>query len=256
MEKNIYPEKDELVITTVKEVKNFGAFVSLDEYYNKEGFIHITEVASGWIKYIGDHVREGQKIVCKVLEVDINKKYIDLSLKQVNEHQRREKIQQWKNDQKARKLLEFVSKELNKNIEECYDEFAYTLIEDFGTLYNAFEQASLNENILKEKKYKGEWVSKFIKVAKENIMPSRVVVKGIIELSSQKSDGIVHIKNVLSGIESKNANISLQYIGSPKYRIVVSAPTYKIAEEELKRIVDKIIKGISPYGKGEFIRGD
>src|SRR5207249_3402763 len=81
--------------------KNFGAFVTLDEYENKEGFIHIAEVSSGWIKYIRDYVREGQKVVCKVLKVDTEKGHIDLSLKAVNEHQRREKIQEWKNEQKA-----------------------------------------------------------------------------------------------------------------------------------------------------------
>ena len=88
-----FPEEGELVVVTVKTVKNFGAFGILDEYDGKEGFIHITDVASGWVKYIRDHVKESQKIVCKVLRVDEQKSHIDLSLKQVNEHQKREKIQ-------------------------------------------------------------------------------------------------------------------------------------------------------------------
>ena len=96
-----FPEEGELIIGTVQTVKNYGAFVILDEYENKEGFIHITEVATGWIKYIRDYIRERQKVVCKVLRVDKSKGHVDLSLKQVNEHQRREKIQDWKNEQKA-----------------------------------------------------------------------------------------------------------------------------------------------------------
>ena len=89
-----YPEVGEFVIVTVKTVKPYGAFVTLDEYDNKEGFIHIGEIAAGWIKYIRDYVREGQKLVCKVLRVDPGRGHIDLSLKRVNEHQRREKIQE------------------------------------------------------------------------------------------------------------------------------------------------------------------
>jgi len=100
-----WPDEGELVVCTVSNVKNFGAFVTLDEYESKEGFIHIAEVSSGWIKYIRDYVREGQKVVCKVLKVDKEKGHIDLSLKAVNEHQRREKIQEWKNEQKAENLL-------------------------------------------------------------------------------------------------------------------------------------------------------
>jgi hypothetical protein len=41
-----------------------------DEYENIEGLIPISEIATGWIKYIRDHIREGQKVVCKVLHVD------------------------------------------------------------------------------------------------------------------------------------------------------------------------------------------
>jgi translation initiation factor 2 subunit 1 len=61
-----FPEEGELVVCTVQNVKNFGAFVTLDEYGNKEGFIHVRDVATGWVKYIRDYVREGQKIVTKV----------------------------------------------------------------------------------------------------------------------------------------------------------------------------------------------
>ncbi len=84
-----FPENGELVVCTVTSVKNFGAFVTLDEYDNKEGFVHVRDVASGWVKYIRDFIREGQKIVCKVLGVDSSKGHIDLSLKSVNEHQKR-----------------------------------------------------------------------------------------------------------------------------------------------------------------------
>src|SRR5207302_7807512 len=80
-----WPDEGELVVCTVANVKNFGAFVTLDEYESKEGFIHIAEVSSGWIKYIRDYVREGQKVVCKVLKVDQEKGHIDLSLKAVKD---------------------------------------------------------------------------------------------------------------------------------------------------------------------------
>src|SRR3989449_524132 len=135
-----WPDEGELVVCTVTNVKNFGAFVTLDEYENKEGFIHIAEVSSGWIKYIRDYVREGQKVVCKVLKVDPDKGHIDLSLKAVNEHQRREKIQEWKNEQKAENLLGIVATRLGKPVEACWEEFGYALLDSFGSLYRAFEE--------------------------------------------------------------------------------------------------------------------
>ena len=74
-----FPENGELVVCSVTNVKNFGAFVTLDEYDGKEGFIHVRDIASGWVKYVRDFIREGQKVVCKVLGVDSQKGHIDLS---------------------------------------------------------------------------------------------------------------------------------------------------------------------------------
>lgn len=253
-----FPEESELVVCTVSKVKNFGAFVLLDEYKMKEGFIHIAEVASGWIKYIRDYVREGQKIVCKVLRVDSAKGHIDLSLKQVNEHQRREKIQEWKNEQKAEKLMEIAGKRIKMSVDECYKEFGYDLTDSYGTLYRAFEECAINDEVLKGNGFKGDWIEEFIKVAQENVTPPFVNISGFLELTCPAPDGIVHIKEALMKAEkSEEADIALQYVGAPKYRIIVSAPDYKIAEEELKNAYEKVIDYIESHGgEGKFHRKD
>jgi len=81
---------------TVTKVFNQGAFMRLDEYGGEEGMVHVSEVASGWIKNIRDYVREGQKVVCKVLAVDPKRKHIDLSIRRVKDSERRWKVQQLK----------------------------------------------------------------------------------------------------------------------------------------------------------------
>ncbi|UCH89436.1 MAG: translation initiation factor IF-2 subunit alpha [Thermoplasmata archaeon] len=251
-----YPEEGELVVCSVRIVKNFGAFVTLDEYGDKEGFIHIAEVTTGWVKYIRDYVREGQKIVCKVLRVNPHKGHIDLSLRLVNEHQRREKIQEWKNEQKAEKLFEIVATKINKDVEICYKEFGVDLMDKFGSMYMVFEQCAINPNVLNENSYSGEWVEHFTQIATENIVPPFVNIKGYLELTCPLSDGVNHIKNSLLEIEKENdVIIKVQYVGAPKYRILVQAPNYKIAEEEMKNAVEKAIKSIEGCnGTGSFSR--
>lgn len=251
-----YPEEGELVVCSVRTVKNFGAFVTLDEYDNKEGFIHIAEVTTGWVKYIRDYVREGQKIVCKVMRVNPNKGHIDLSLRLVNEHQRREKIQEWKNEQKAEKLFELVAQKLGKEIEVCYKDFGLDLMDRFGSMYSAFEQCSINNIILKENDFTGDWVEHFTQIATENIVPPFVNIKGYLELTCPLPDGVIHLKNSLKAIEKDNdVKIKIQYVGAPKYRILVQAPNYKIAEEEMKSAVDVAINSIKEFnGSGSFSR--
>jgi translation initiation factor 2 subunit 1 len=251
-----FPEESELVVCTVQSVKNFGAFVSLDEYDGKEGFIHIRDVATGWVKYIRDYVREGQKIVCKVLGVDSSKGHIDLSLKSVNEHQKREKIQQWKNENKADKLIEIVAERLGVKKDEAYEQFGDELLEKFGTLFGAFETVATHPASLEEEGFEGDWTKIFIEVAKENVTPSYVQIDGYMEMTCFTPDGVEKIKDALiAGIVSSKEQVKIQYIGAPKYRVVVAAPDYKTAEEEMKTVTGHIISTLQAGGgKAAFHR--
>ncbi|MEM0493281.1 MAG: translation initiation factor IF-2 subunit alpha [Candidatus Thermoplasmatota archaeon] len=258
MEKREYPSEGELVVGTVTTVQNFGAFVALEEYPGKEGFIHISEIATGWIKRIRNHVREQQKVVCKVLSVAPEKKHIDLSLKRVNDHQRREKIQEWKNKQRASKLFEMVAKKLGKTVEQCYKEFGDKLIDKYGSLYAAFEECSYDPNTLKNDGFKGEWLSIFETIAKENIVVPFVEIKGMIHMVCWLPDAIDHIKNALLEAEKgeyEDVTISITYVSAPRYMITVKAPDYKIAEDQMKKAVEKASAYIKKHnGACEFQR--
>jgi translation initiation factor 2 subunit 1 len=258
MIKKEFPEEGELVVGTVIKVQNFGAFVTLDEYPGKEGFIHIAEIATGWIKRIRNHIKEKQKVVCKVLHVDMTKQHVDLSLKRVNEHQRRDKIQEWKNKGKSEKLLEMVAKKIGKSKEQCYKDFAEDLIKKYGTLYTAFEEAAYDIDTLKKDGYKNSWIDTFEEIAKSNITIPFVNIKGYIDVKSWLPDGVKHIRDAFilaENSEYEDVEIKIKYVGAPHYMITVKAPDYKIAEDELKKAVEKIQNNIKQFkGECEFHR--
>lgn len=244
-----FPEEGDLVVCTVKSVRNFGAFVELEEYPGKEGFIHVAEIATGWVKRMSDYVREGQRIVCKVMNVDPSKGHIDLSLKKVNAHQKREKIQDWKNEQKAAKLIEIVAEKLGITVEEFRSNYSQKIIDEFGGHYTAFEVAA-EEGAL-PKSFKGQWVDDFVQVAKDNVTVSTAKVDGIIEIICPGGDGIIHIKKalLLAQAEGKEGEVvKIQYVGAPNYRIVVTAAEFKVAEELIRKAADRTIKEIQKYG--------
>ncbi|MDR0508788.1 MAG: translation initiation factor IF-2 subunit alpha [Candidatus Methanoplasma sp.] len=244
-----FPENGELVVCTVTSVKNFGAFVTLDEYEGKEGFVHVRDVATGWVKYIRDFIREGQKIVCKVLGVDSSKGHIDLSLKSVNDHQKREKIQQWKNENKAEKLLEIIAERISIPVNDAYELFAYDLLETYETLYEAFESAVAYPDDFTEE-FSGDWVETFMEVAKENVTPPFVEIDCVLEMTSSAPNGVELIKKALNaGLKAADgANAVITSIGSPKYRVVVTASEYKDAEDIMKRVTAKAMSEFTAAG--------
>jgi translation initiation factor 2 subunit 1 len=258
MIKKEYPDEGELIVGTVIKVQNFGAFVSLDEYPGREGFIHIAEVATGWVKRIRNHIKEKQKVVCKVMGIDRSKDHVDLSLKRVNEHQKRDKIQEWKNNQKAKKLLEMVAKKLGKSIDQCYDEFGKDLIKKYGTLYAGFEEAVYDLDNLKKDGLTDNFLEAIAAVANENITIPFVEITGHISVNCWLPDGIKHIRDSFSKAEEseyEDVDIQVKYIGAPQYLITVKAPDYKIAEDQLKKAVSKIEGEIKNHNGGfEFHR--
>lgn len=250
MIKKEYPDEGEFVVGTVTKVQNYGAFVTLDEYQNREGFVHIAEIASGWVKRIRNHIKEKQKVVCKVMSVDPSKGHVDLSLKRVNEHQKREKIKEWKNNKKAARLFEMLADQINKTIDECWDEFGSDLVQQYGSLYAAFEEAAYDPETLENDGFTGEWVEELNQIAKDNIAIQFVDIKAYLDIKSWESNGIQLIKNALQhGEESEYDDVDIQvhYIGAPHYSITVQAPDYKIAEEELKKSVDRIEEIITSH---------
>ncbi len=250
-----FPEHGELVVCTVKNVKNFGAFVTLDEYDDKEGFVHVRDVATGWVKYIRDYIREGQKIVCKVLGVDSSKGHIDLSLKSVNEHQKREKIQQWKNEKKAEKLVEIIAERMNISVDEAYDMFGNDLLDVYETLYGAFEAVVADpEDFLEE--FSGDWTDTFIEVAKENVVPPSVQIDGILEMTSSAPDGMELVKHALmAGIEAADgADVEITCVGCPKYRVVVNAAEYKEAEEIMRNVSTAAVNDLVSNGGSAVLK--
>lgn len=246
------PEVGDLVVVTITKVERFGAEARLDEFPKVNGFIHIAEVATGWVKYIRDHLREGQKTVCKVLQVDSRKGTADLSLKRVNEHQKREKISEWKDDQKAVKLMELVATSLKKTPEECMKEFGNNLVETYGSLYSAFEEASSEEESFMPGS-KGKWKSAFIKIAKSNVVSPFVKIGGIIEAYSLSPKGILNIKECLNIGDIPDAKVT--YAGAPRYLLKIRDKDYKVAEETLKNILQNISDNCKSKGVAfEFTR--
>jgi translation initiation factor 2 subunit 1 len=251
-----YPEEGELVIGTVTSIRNFGAFVTLDEFAKREAFIHLSEVAAGWVKYIRDHVREGQKIVARVLRVDPQKGQIDLSLKRINDHQRREKVQAWKNEQRALRLAGQVATALGKPTDDAVAVFGPTLVERYGSLFAAFEVASADPKRFQTENEKAPWVSAFLKVARENIVPPRVTVLGTLEIKDLQADGVGHVRAALLAAEKVDPeSVEVQYVGAPRYRLRVQAGQYKQAEETLKKATEAALRSIkSSGGDGSFLR--
>ncbi|MCW3996726.1 MAG: translation initiation factor IF-2 subunit alpha [Candidatus Bathyarchaeota archaeon] len=252
-----WPEVGDLVIATIETVTDYGAYAKLDEY-EKRGLLHVSEISSSWIRNIRDFVREGQKVVLKVLRVDLEKGHIDLSLRRVTKRERIEKILSWKKERKAESLLRGVAEKLGLSSEEVYQK-AGALIEEKLGLYEGFEKAAIEgPEALTEIGVPADFAKTFAEVAKERIHVKMVNVKGVLEIRVAKPNGVKIIKeafNKAKAEKTKNANVTFYVIAAPKYSVEVQAENYKRAEEVLQKTAQAVVTYITKAGgTGNFRR--
>ncbi|MDY0214013.1 MAG: S1 RNA-binding domain-containing protein [Bacilli bacterium] len=67
---------------TVRNIMDFGMFVDINVH--QDGLVHISEISNTYIRDISMHYAINDVVKVKVISVDVSKKRIGLSLKQVN----------------------------------------------------------------------------------------------------------------------------------------------------------------------------
>ncbi|MCP8323451.1 MAG: translation initiation factor IF-2 subunit alpha [Candidatus Methylarchaceae archaeon HK02M2] len=250
----LLPEEGELVLATVKNITSHGAYVTLDEYGDMDGFLHISEIRTGWVRHIERYVGVGQKKILKVIRISKTRKEVDLSLRQVSGEERREKLIAIKRDEKANSTLQLVERKLDLD-EKTSSMYKELLIGEFETLYDAVEQISKKGiNILKKLDLPEDYSSTLEAIAKEKIIVPTVKIHGLMELRSNLPDGIEIIKSALLDVENLDAEdtkVKIRYLGAPRYRIDVEAENYKIAEKALQTSIEKVNATVEKK-KGSF----
>ena len=240
------PEVGEIVIATIKKTGDHGAYVSLDEYDNIQGFLHISEIAPGWVRKVTKYFKEGDKKVLLVKKIQAKRAEIDLSLKQISKEQRKKKLLDVKRFEKEQGILKNIQDKVKLSSEEV-DDLEEKLLSKYKSIYDAIiEIGTKNINVIDDLEI-SEKIKKTIDELSKKIKLPSVEIRGILEMTNNKSNGIEIIRKILLDAikESQNEKIEILYLGAPKYRLSIVAQDFKTAEKTLKPILEKIEKNAS-----------
>ncbi|NWF96129.1 MAG: translation initiation factor IF-2 subunit alpha [Candidatus Thorarchaeota archaeon] len=248
-----WPQVDEYVVAVATKVTSYGAYVNLLEYGDKEGFIHISEISSTWVRNIRNHIHENQRVVVKVLQVDTQKKHIDLSLRRVSTEAKRAKNNEWKRAQKAEKLLEILAKENNMSLEEVYREVGWPMEDYFGEIYKGLEKtADAGAAVLEPLAFPKTLRDQIVELAKTRIEVPSVEIDGELAVQVPTPDGVEVIKKALmDGLEKaegEKASVEIYALGAPMYKLRITSPDYKMAEDLLALVLETIKKPVESKG--------
>lgn len=242
------PEVGEIVVATVTRIVDQGAYVSLDEFNNIQGFLHISEIATGWIRSVEKFVKVGEKKILLVKRVNTARSEIDLSLKQVSADQKKKKLLELKRNEKEQALIDGLKSKAGLSQTEV-DKLEEVLVNKFNSVYDAFSEIVSKGIAVLDGLNLSKKVISAIEEISSKIQVPHVEIRGVLEITSTKPDGVEIIKkSLLEAIENKDATVEINYIGAPKYRLTISAQNFKTAERVLKPVLSSIQASLEKKG--------
>jgi len=214
------PEVGEIVVATIAKIGDHGAYASLDEYNNIQGFLHASEVAHGWVRNINKFVKEGEKKVLLVKRIRAGRAEIDLSLKQVSREQRKNKLLDVKLFQKGKGIIKNVQ-EKTKLSDDDIEKLEDKILSKYDSVYDGVVDIARN----------GIKVFSDLKLAKRFL---DMLKNGAIEETK---------KYIESGLSSHTLHTSNSIIGLNEIGLFLDK---KISVKELK---EKVLIKTRQYAK-------
>ncbi|HLC71482.1 MAG TPA: S1 RNA-binding domain-containing protein [Candidatus Nanoarchaeia archaeon] len=234
------PEEDEIVLCKVTQILPNSVFVELVEY-EKQGMVHISEIAPGRIRNLRDYVSDGREIICKVLRINRERGHIDLSLRRVNSTQRAEKLEEIKQEIKAETLIKNIAKKLKQPAHEMYTTVTSIIFKEYSHLYLCFkdivegtvhvEKLGLEKNLAQE----------ITTAVLDKFKPQKIELKGVVKLETYASAGVDKIKSTLQAIEKISSTMKITYLGAGRYKLTLEDTEYKPAEKKIE-LVQRILE--------------
>lgn len=237
------PKRYDLVVCRVTKIDSHSASCEVIEY-KANGLIYAAEVAKRWVRDIREFLKEGQYIVCRVLDVDRNSNTVLLSAKRLSREESDRKLAAFKREMKSEKILELIAKKLNKNLDDAYKEIGYKLQDEFGSFTKAFEIAQKNPELFRKRGFEKNWADEIIDFLEKSEAEKIHEVKAKLKLISYRPDGVELIRKSLLGVKG----FEVKYISAPTYMLFGKGKNHKELKSKLVKQAEDLTKEIQKTG--------
>jgi translation initiation factor 2 subunit 1 len=146
-----------------------------------------------------------------------------------------------------------AAEKLGKTLDQAYEEVGWKMEDAFDEIYQGFEKViEQGEDALVKVGVSEDWAKAIKSCAEQYIQIRKVQVERIVELKCFKPNGIEAIrKSLIKAMNESNSNdikVNINLVGTPRYRVTVTAKDYKIAEKEIDKTVSIALEEIKANG--------
>jgi len=242
------PREHDIVFCEIKKLTPVAAFCELLEFEDWTGIVHISEISTRKIKDIKKAVKVGQRVFCKVLKTETPKKFAVLSIKKVNELERKNKKRYLDLLKRFVNIIKQYCENRKLSFEEFFEKYwrKYLEEEELVDLFlREIEEGGVISSILPR-----EIAEDFSSFLKKSFKKKKKKLRYKIKVISFDGDGILKIRSFMKEIKDllKSFNFSLSYQGAPFYFLIFEAENIKKLSREISKYLEEITNIGSKYG--------
>jgi len=249
-----FPEIDDVVMVTVRQIAEMGAYVQLLEYNNIEGMILLSELSRRRIRSINKLIRVGKTEPVVVMRVDKDKGYIDLSKRRVTPEGIEECTEKYSKAKAVQSILRHVADllqyETDEQFEELYQKTAWHFEEKSkkqGSAYDVFKQAVNDPALLDECGLDEKTKDMLLLNIQRKLTLASVKIRADIEVSCYGYEGIDAVKEALRAglaLSTDPMPIKINLIAPPLYVMTTNTPEKQDGLKLLEAACEAIRKQI------------
>ena len=215
-----------------------------------------SEVSLKRVNFINRLLSVGKEEVLRVLRVDTQKGFVDLSKKQVKADEIDECKKKFGKSKAVEGIVKLLSVHTNKSMEYLYKNLIWPLYKTHEHAYDALKSLlNGDEKILEGLKIDDNTKEELIKILKVRMVPQPVKIRSDFKLTCYTFQGIDAIKEALLNGEKKGTEaipIKFRVIGSPLYECSVSTINKKEGIDVMNSALAEVEKTIKEKG-GNFL---
>uniref|UniRef100_A0A7S1R0L7 S1 motif domain-containing protein n=1 Tax=Neobodo designis TaxID=312471 RepID=A0A7S1R0L7_NEODS len=222
---NEMPAIGDVVMVKVEKMTDTSCYVRLLEYNNIEGMIPYTELSRRRIRSISQLAKVGRLQIAVVIRLDAEKKYIDLSKKQVTAEERRQCEERFRKSKTVASIMCYTAIETKIPVLDVMKAIAWPLYKSHGNAYDALKQAVQNpDQIFGPLKLDAALHEKIVSIVQIKLKAEVLKLQADVNVTCFTAEGVDAIRDVLLLGQAAG-----QREGSPIVTVNVQAPpTYAI----------------------------
>lgn len=203
-------------------------------------------------------LKVGKQEVARVIRVDTDKGYIDLSKKEVQPQDEAECLDKYAKAKTVHSILRAIAEKIKVDIQILYEKIVWPLYKKECQPLNVFKEALEDPKAVFDKMDIDENVKELLlQEIQRRLTPQTVRIRADIQLMCNHYNGVECIKQaLLAGQARSRPNIDVRFYvrGTPIYYAIISTTDKKMGMEVMNEALKAVEESIETYKGQCFIK--